>query len=216
MMTNGKIATALVGGYLLGRTKKAKVAVGLGMFLAGRKLSLDPRQLGQLVADSPLLGGVTDQLRSELIGATKSAAGSALTRRMNRLSDSLSDKAQGLDARTTDDVDESASESHDDAADEEAHSGVGERYEREEEKPRTPSRPTAPKADAKAPSVGGTAKRRAVPAARSSAEGSRPSRPQSRGAATKGQRRTGSTGSNDGVARASRSARTYQEDKDRG
>ncbi|MDX6237683.1 MAG: hypothetical protein QOG10_2498, partial [Kribbellaceae bacterium] len=35
MMTNAKIGTALVGGYLLGRTKKAKLALGLGMFLAG-------------------------------------------------------------------------------------------------------------------------------------------------------------------------------------
>ena len=54
MMNNAKIGVALVGGYFLGRTKKAKMAIGLGMFLAGKKLNLDPKQLGKLVANSPV------------------------------------------------------------------------------------------------------------------------------------------------------------------
>ncbi|MEV6262668.1 hypothetical protein AB0M42_18255 [Streptomyces sp. NPDC051784] len=95
-MTNTKIGTALVGGYLLGRTKKAKLAIGFGMFLAGKKLSLDPQQLGKLVAQSPVLSGLTDQVRKELLGATKNAASSALTRRVNHLSDSLSERARIL------------------------------------------------------------------------------------------------------------------------
>ena len=56
-MTNGKIAVAIAGGYLLGRTKKAKLALGLGMLLAGKKITLDPQQLARAVADSPLLSG---------------------------------------------------------------------------------------------------------------------------------------------------------------
>ncbi|SED41427.1 hypothetical protein SAMN05428945_4823 [Streptomyces sp. 2224.1] len=96
MMSNAKIGVALVGGYLLGRTKKAKMAIGLGMFLAGRKLNLDPRQLGALVANSPVLGPLNDQVRKELVDATKSAAGAALNQRMNGLADSLHERTLAL------------------------------------------------------------------------------------------------------------------------
>jgi len=88
MTGNGKIGVALVGGYLLGRTKKAKMAIGLGMFLAGKKLSFDPAQLGKLVANSPVLGSLNTQVRKELVEATKSAATSALTKRASGLADS--------------------------------------------------------------------------------------------------------------------------------
>lgn len=100
MMNNAKIGVALVGGYFLGRTKKAKLAIGLGMFLAGRKLSLDPRQLGKLVANSPVLGGLNDQVRRELVDATKSAATTALTQRISGLADSLHDRTVELDDPT--------------------------------------------------------------------------------------------------------------------
>lgn len=112
MMTNGKIGAAVVGGYLLGRTKKAKLAIGLGMFLAGKKLSLNPQQIGKLVKDNPALSALSDQVRGELVDATKSAAGSALTQRMTRLSDSLQDRTEALNSpgtqgrRENDDEDE--------------------------------------------------------------------------------------------------------------
>ncbi|MFG2895124.1 hypothetical protein [Streptomyces sp. NPDC048248] len=96
MISNAKIGAAVVGGYLLGRTKKAKMAIGLGMFLAGRKLSLNPRELGKLVANSPVLGPLNDQVRAELVDATKSAATSAVTQRMSHLADSLHERALGL------------------------------------------------------------------------------------------------------------------------
>ncbi|MFE7539578.1 ABC transporter substrate-binding protein, partial [Streptomyces platensis] len=96
MMTNAKIGVALVGGYLLGRTKKAKMALGLGLFLAGKKLNLDPKQLGTLVANSPVLGPLNDQVRKELVDATKTAAGTALTQRMSGLADSLHERTAAL------------------------------------------------------------------------------------------------------------------------
>ncbi|MEV6793464.1 hypothetical protein AB0M87_15990 [Streptomyces sp. NPDC051320] len=97
MKGNAKIGVALAGGYLLGRTKKAKMAIGLGMFLAGKKLSLDPAQLGRLVADSPALGRLNGQVRKELVEATKSAATSALTQRATGLADSLQKRTRALD-----------------------------------------------------------------------------------------------------------------------
>ncbi|WP_204165831.1 hypothetical protein [Streptomyces sp. NEAU-S7GS2] len=95
-MSNAKIGVALVGGYLLGRTKKAKMAIGLGMFLAGKKLNLDPKQLGTLIANSPVLGPLNDQVRKELVDATKAAAGTALTQRMSGLADSLHERTAAL------------------------------------------------------------------------------------------------------------------------
>ncbi|MFE1172885.1 hypothetical protein [Streptomyces sp. NPDC058773] len=95
-MSTAKIGVALVGGYLLGRTKKAKMAIGLGMFLAGRKLKPDSRQLRTLVANSPVLGPLNDQVRKELVDATKAAAGTALTQRMNGLAGSLRERTAAL------------------------------------------------------------------------------------------------------------------------
>lgn len=106
MMTNGKIAVAVAGGYLLGRTKKAKLALGLGMLLAGKKITLDPQQLARAVADSPLLSGLNAQARKELTGAAKSAATSALSTRMNGLADSLHERTRGLRGEGDDERDE--------------------------------------------------------------------------------------------------------------
>lgn len=120
-MTNAKIGAALVGGYLLGRTKKAKAAVGLGMFLAGRKLDLNPRQLARSLADSPALSGLGDQARRELLDATKSAATSALTQRAEHLADSLSERTRRLDGADApdrrDDADDADREETDELAD---------------------------------------------------------------------------------------------------
>ncbi|MFF8372607.1 hypothetical protein ACF05W_27730 [Streptomyces lydicus] len=113
MMNNAKIGVALAGGYVLGRTKKAKLAIGLGMYLAGKKLNLDPRQLGKLVANSPVLGPLNDQVRRELVDATKSAATTALTQRMSGLADSLHERT--LDLR---DAGSGAEAGEPDAADE--------------------------------------------------------------------------------------------------
>lgn len=117
MIGNAKIGAALVGGYLLGRTKKAKAAIGLGMFLAGRKLDLDPRQIARTLAASPALSGLGDQARREIVDVTKSAATTALTDRANHFADSLRERRlrlggpDGTDAAdeavdTDEDVDE--------------------------------------------------------------------------------------------------------------
>lgn len=124
MMSNVKIGVALVGGYVLGRTKKAKLAIGLGMYLAGKRLNLDPRQLGKLVANSPVLGPLNDQVRSELVDATKSAATSALTQRMSALTDSLHERTLELSdagsdtGRGAESADEPGNAEHPDSEDE--------------------------------------------------------------------------------------------------
>ncbi|WP_129263248.1 hypothetical protein [Streptomyces sp. M3] len=183
MTVNAKIGAALVGGYLLGRTKKAKLAIGFGMFLAGKKLSLDPKQLGKMLADSPLLGGVSDQVRKELVGATKTAATNALTQRATGLADSLHQRTleledpsggQAKDDRPDDGADEAEDDDAPDARDDERDGDKDdEGDEGTEEKPaprRTAARKTAARKTAK--STGG-ARKKAAPAARKTASGAR-------------------------------------------
>ncbi|MFE4212039.1 hypothetical protein [Streptomyces sp. NPDC056844] len=182
MTVNAKIGAALVGGYLLGRTKKAKLAIGFGMFLAGKKLSLDPKQLGKMLADSPLLGGVSDQVRKELVGATKTAATNALTQRATGLADSLHQRTleledpsggQAKDDRSGDDADEDEGDAPDAQDDERDGDKDDEDDGRTEEKPaprRTAAKKTAARKTAK--STGG-ARKKAAPAARKTASGAR-------------------------------------------
>ncbi|GGV13558.1 hypothetical protein GCM10010182_37760 [Actinomadura cremea] len=96
MQSNAKIAVALVGGYLLGRTKKAKMAIGLGMFLAGKKISLDPKELSRLAVASPLVSGLSDQVRKDLVDGTRTALTSAVTQRANTLADTLHERTLDL------------------------------------------------------------------------------------------------------------------------
>ncbi|MEV5601868.1 hypothetical protein AB0L33_10535 [Streptomyces sp. NPDC052299] len=98
MTKNAKIGVALAGGYLLGRTKKAKLAVGFGMFLLGKKFDLDPRRIGRMLAESPALGPLNDQVRKELVDATRTAATKAVTQRAGSLAESLQRRTQSLSA----------------------------------------------------------------------------------------------------------------------
>ncbi|TXL89994.1 hypothetical protein [Streptomyces sp. IB2014 016-6] len=148
MTGNVKIGVALVGGYLLGRTKKAKMAIGFGMFLAGKKLSFDPKQLGKLVANSPVLGTLNDHVRKELVDATKSAATNALTQRATGLADSLHQRTLGLEGKD-DGKDARAEDGEDDerdADDRDVRDDSG--SDEADEKP-APRRKTAAKRSAK-------------------------------------------------------------------
>ena len=77
-MGGAKLALAVVGGYLLGRTKKMKLAIMLGGALAGTKIPTDPAALlGQatkLVNASPELQRLDAAVRGRLMEAGKDAA----------------------------------------------------------------------------------------------------------------------------------------------
>ncbi|MER5559005.1 hypothetical protein ABT071_10385 [Streptomyces sp. NPDC002506] len=156
MNDNAKIGVAVAGGYLLGRTKKARLALGLGMYLAGKKLSLDPKQLRQMVMDNPVLSGLGDQVRTELVGATKSAATAALTRRAGSLADSLRDRTQVLQgqagpAKGEKDEPEDEPEEHDEDDEAEQHDRDDDFEDADEEQPaKAPRRKTATRASGKA------------------------------------------------------------------
>ncbi|QWF86033.1 hypothetical protein [Amycolatopsis sp. CA-230715] len=100
-MTPGmKVAAAVAGGYLLGRRKKAKLAISLGAWLIGKKLALDPKKLltgvTQELVSSPQLSGLRDQVREEVLTTGKTVATTLLTNQAERLTDSLHERADGL------------------------------------------------------------------------------------------------------------------------
>ncbi|MFI1654357.1 hypothetical protein ACH4ZU_05335 [Streptomyces sp. NPDC020472] len=176
MTKNVRIGAALVGGYLLGRTRKARLALGFGLFLAGRRLDLDPRRVGRALASSPLVGSLNDQVRKELVEATKSAATEALVQRAEGLADSLNRRTRALggsgddlgDERDErDERDEAASEKEPDEQEEGAARDDGGKG-----KPRRAARSKAPakKATGRAKTADGTGKPAATARKRTAAK----------------------------------------------
>ncbi|MFC8092324.1 ABC transporter substrate-binding protein [Streptomyces sp. NPDC057301] len=97
-MDNAKIGTGLLlGGYLLGRSKKAKLALGLGALLAGSRMN--PGQVGRALHESPFVHTLTDQVRSELTGAGKAAATTLLSAKADNLADAIHERTSGLQGR---------------------------------------------------------------------------------------------------------------------
>lgn len=93
-MDNAKIGTALLGGYVLGRSKKAKLAISLGAMLAGSRIK--PGQVGKALQESPFVHTLTDQVRSELTGVGKAAATTVLSSKADHLADTLHRRTAGL------------------------------------------------------------------------------------------------------------------------
>ncbi|WP_217251291.1 hypothetical protein [Streptomyces sp. AC602_WCS936] len=94
------LAAAVAGGYLMGRTKKAKLALAVGSYLMGRRIGLSP---GQVLSQSmsglqrnPQIQELTDQLRGELLTAGRTAATAAANRTLTGLADNLRDRTDAL------------------------------------------------------------------------------------------------------------------------
>ncbi|MEV5085411.1 PE-PGRS family protein, partial [Streptomyces sp. NPDC056159] len=92
-MNRVALGLAVGAGYLLGRTKKAKLALAVGSMVAGKKLNLGPRGIAELVnrqmVNNPQFKEIGDQLREELRGVGKAASGAMVERQMNALADRL-------------------------------------------------------------------------------------------------------------------------------
>ncbi|MBZ9642042.1 hypothetical protein [Streptomyces sp. PSKA30] len=91
-MNSAKIGTALISGYVLGRRKKGRAALGLALAMAARRA-----KAGDLAeALAPMLGNLNRQARTELAGATKAAVGSVLNAQADHLADALHQRTLGL------------------------------------------------------------------------------------------------------------------------
>lgn len=197
---------AIGAGYLLGRTKKLKMAVAVGGLVAGKKLNLSPRMVADLVSqqlrDNPQFKELGDQVRGDLRGVGKAASGALVERQLGSLADRLHGRTAEMreelagggrdrteDAEDADDEPEDREDSEEDRED-------GEEPEDREDEDRedhkdggeepSPERPAKKAAAKKAPAnkagpAKKTAARRTAPAkktaAKKTAAGPRAARP---------------------------------------
>ncbi|MEV6223692.1 hypothetical protein AB0M13_18725 [Nocardia fluminea] len=88
-----RIAIGVGIGYVLGRTRKMRFALGLAGAAMARRSSGTPGELMKfgtaLVKSSPELSQLTDTVRGELLGAVRSAAVTAASSRIDALNDRL-------------------------------------------------------------------------------------------------------------------------------
>lgn len=102
------LAAAVAGGYVLGRTRKAKLAFGMATYLLGRRIGVSPQQLlaegVRRLADSPQFSQLGDQIRGEL-----KDAGLA---RLDSLADALHERTQLLGVAPEAPEDEYEDEEH--------------------------------------------------------------------------------------------------------
>ncbi|MBX9365366.1 DNA primase [Streptomyces sp. WAC04114] len=170
------LGLAVGAGYLLGRTKKLKMAVAVGGLVAGKKLNLSPRMVAELLQqqlrNNPQFKEIGDQLREDLRGVGKAASGAMVERQLDALSDRLHGRTAQMRDQLTGAVpggredDEADAEYEDEDEDEEPEedepedSASHEDEEPEDEEPEDEeSGPAAKKAPAKRPSAKKAAKK---------------------------------------------------------
>ncbi|MFI1358608.1 DNA primase [Streptomyces sp. NPDC020898] len=87
------LGLAVGAGYVLGRTKKLKLAFAVGTLVAGKRMQLSPKALTDLVSsqlrDNPQFKEIGDQLREDLRGVGKAASGAMVERQIEALADRL-------------------------------------------------------------------------------------------------------------------------------
>ncbi|MEU9391782.1 DNA primase [Streptomyces sp. NPDC048324] len=87
------LGLAVGAGYVLGRTKKMKMAFALGGLVAGKRMNLSPRMLADVLSqqlqNNPQFKEIGDQLRQDLRGVGKAASGAMVERQMDALANRL-------------------------------------------------------------------------------------------------------------------------------
>ncbi|WP_121745399.1 hypothetical protein [Streptomyces sp. E2N166] len=167
------MAAAVAGGYLLGRTKKAKLALMVGSYLMGRRIGLSPGQvLSQGLAGlqrTPQLQELTDQVRGELLTAGRTAVTAAANRGLTGLADTLRDRTDALTgAGRGDDGGYEDDDGDDDGPKEDAYFGEEDREEARRAAP-APPRKAAKKAPPRKAAPPPKAARKTVKTAKKSA-----------------------------------------------
>lgn len=93
MMNRVGLGLAVGAGYVLGRTKKMKLAFALGTLVAGKRLNLTPQGIMDLVSgqlkNNPQFKEIGDQLREDLRGVGQAASGAMVERQLDAFADRL-------------------------------------------------------------------------------------------------------------------------------
>ena len=92
MKCGARVALGIAGGYLLGRTKKMKLALMVGGLAAGKRAGGPGQLLAQgtkLIGQSPELTRISDEIRGRLLDAGKAAAMAVATRQVEALTERM-------------------------------------------------------------------------------------------------------------------------------
>lgn len=139
---------SMAAGYLLGRSGRAKLALMVATYVASKKLQAKPLEL---LAGSPQLSQLTEQVRGELLSVGREALKAAADRRLGAFADSLAERTKSL-SEAVDAVQEQEGEPDEEEREKEP-AGEGEQARRpgrsRRETSERPTRKTAKKAPAK-------------------------------------------------------------------
>lgn len=95
------LAAAVAGGYVLGRTKKGRLALTVASYVAGRQFGVEPRKLVtqgvKRIGEIPQVADLGDQMRGELMTAGREAVSAAADRRLSAFADSLHERTLRLE-----------------------------------------------------------------------------------------------------------------------
>ncbi|WP_157877315.1 histone protein [Streptomyces odonnellii] len=112
--TKVALASAVLGGYVLGRTKKGRLALTVATFLAGKGLGLDPKQLVtdgvRRLGEIPQVADLQEQVRDEGLDAARGALSAVVDRGVGSLGDSISSRAANLAGKREEPDEEEAEE----------------------------------------------------------------------------------------------------------
>lgn len=116
MKCGAQMAVAAAGGYLLGRSRKAKWALVLGGMAAGRVFGGSPSELleqGTKSLRSPELNKLSGDIGGPLAQAGRAAVVKAASSQMESLTDRLNDRAESLrdSGATVDEAQETSADS---------------------------------------------------------------------------------------------------------
>ncbi|MFD9041298.1 DNA primase [Streptomyces bottropensis] len=173
------LGLAVGAGYVLGRTKKMKLAFAVGTMVAGKRMQLSPRAIADLVSqqlqNNPQFKEIGDQLRGDLRGVGKAATGALVERqieglasrlhgRTSQVRDQLAGVAPDLPGRGGKDDD---AYEEDESSDDERAAARDEDEEEPQEEPsrKRPAKKSTPRAEGKpAAKKAAPAKKTAAPA----------------------------------------------------
>lgn len=129
------VAAAMAGGYVLGRTRKARTALAIATFLAGRRFGLSPAGLAaegmRQLRENPRFEPLRDQISGELLAAARSAASGSAERGFTALAESLRQRGKGRGGAQDDEAEEAA-EFEEDEGEETGERDEGDGAEEEE------------------------------------------------------------------------------------
>lgn len=170
-----KVALGVASGYVLGRTKKLRLAITVGSMLAGHRVATNPQALlaqgAKLAERNPELKKIQDEVTGRLVDAARHAALTTATQRMEALTASLREQQEGAEEEPEDQYDDQgADEEPEDEADDEPQDEPqdevddepDEEGEEADEKPAPRRRTSSKGREAKKPAQRGAAKRTAA------------------------------------------------------